>query len=32
MFINIPDVNQYFKYFNGKYGAISKTTFALDEI
>lgn len=24
MFINIPDVNQYFKYFNGKLGLIEK--------
>ncbi|MEN9697163.1 MAG: hypothetical protein RLZ56_584 [Bacteroidota bacterium] len=24
MFINIPDVNQYFKYFNGKLGLIQK--------
>jgi hypothetical protein len=24
MFINIPDVNQYFKYFNGKFGPIEK--------
>lgn len=24
MFINIPDVNQYFKYFNGKFGLLQK--------
>lgn len=24
MFINIPDINQYFKYFNGKFGLIEK--------
>lgn len=24
MFINIPDINQYFKYFNGKFGWIEK--------
>jgi hypothetical protein len=24
MFINIPDVNQYFKYFNGKFGLLEK--------
>jgi hypothetical protein len=24
MFINIPDINQYFKYFNGKLGVIEK--------
>lgn len=24
MFINIPDLNQYFKYFNGKFGLVQK--------
>ena len=24
MFINIPDINQYFKYFNGKFGWVEK--------
>ena len=24
MFINIPDLNQYFKYFNGRFGLIEK--------
>ena len=24
MFINIPDINQYFKYFNGKFGLLEK--------
>jgi hypothetical protein len=27
MFINIPDINQYFKYFNGKLGVIEKLRF-----
>ena len=29
MWINIPDLNQYFKYFNGKFGLLQKLWFLL---
>lgn len=29
MFINMPDINQYFKHFNGKFGLLQKLEFVL---
>ena len=31
MWINIPDLNEYFKHFNGKFGVDRKAAFAVDE-